>query len=134
MKDIIAKVFNVENTTIGVAAVLAPVHGIMLAVGALIFIDLFTGIWRAWKVKEKITSNGLRRTITKMVAYQLGIVTALILEKYLMTGVPMIQIVAGIIGVTEAKSVFENITVITGIDFLSVIKDKLQGKKEVDKQ
>lgn len=122
-----------KNILLASLAVLAPIKAVMIATGALIFIDLITGIWRALKAKEKITSNGLRRTITKLAAYQLTIVTGFILQTYLLPEVPMVKLITALIGVTEGKSVLENISTITGVDFSEIIMKLLHGSKEQDK-
>ena len=69
----------------GIAA-LAPVHTVMIVVGILIFFDLFTGIWAACKRSEKISSAALRRTVSKMLIYQIAVMTAFLVENYLLGG------------------------------------------------
>jgi hypothetical protein len=112
--------------------VLAPVKPIMLAVGVLICVDLITGLWASLKRKRKITSRGLRRTIGKMLAYQLAIITAFVMETWLLPDVPMVKVVSGLIGVTETKSVFENLSFITGVDFIQLVLGKLQQPEHKD--
>lgn len=112
---------------------LAPIHPVMLVTGALIFIDLGCGIWRAKKRGENIDSSGLRRTITKLFAYQVVIVTGYMIETVIMVGfldLPITKIIASFIALTELKSILENISIITGIDFWTAIKDKLQPPKD----
>lgn len=122
-----------SKSSLLVLALLAPIKSTMIAAGVLIAVDLACGIWRAVKSGEPITSNGIRRTITKLVAYQMAIVTAFIMEKYMLDFIPVVKAVSGLIAITEAKSIFENLKVITGVDFLSLVLEKLQGKKEIDK-
>lgn len=105
-----------------VFAILAPIHSLMIATGCLIIIDLITGVWRAIKAKERVTSNKLRRTLSKIVSYQLCLITAFILETYIVQGVPFIKITAGLVSLTEGKSIFENLHKITGINILSSLK------------
>jgi hypothetical protein len=110
---------------------LAPVRATMIAVSVMVLIDLITGIWAAHRRKEKITSNGIRRTISKTLAYQIAIFSSFLMEKYFLSGIPVVKVVAGLIGTTEFKSVLENLSSITGIDFLQVVIEKFQGKKIV---
>lgn len=118
-----------------ILAILAPVKGTMIAAGVLIIIDMLTGIWRAKKSGEPITSNGFRRTLSKMAAYQLAIVTGFIMEKYLgLDFIPIVKVIGGLIALTEGKSALENISAITGVDFWKALLEKLQGKKEIEKQ
>lgn len=117
-----------KNLLLVSLSILAPIKAVMLASFALIMIDLITGVWCAVKRKEAVVSSGFRRTISKIVAYELALVAALIMEQYLMSGsIPVIKIVAGLIAVTEGKSVMENLSEITGVDFLKVLVDKIQG-------
>ena len=111
------------NIFLAIMAALAPIHAIMISVGVLIFIDLFTGIWAALKRKEKIQSAIMRRTISKIVIYQLAVISAFILETYLLPSVPATKIVAGVIGLVEFKSVIENSnTIVDGDVFRSILR------------
>jgi hypothetical protein len=121
----------IPKTGLALLALLAPIHSLMIATGVLIFMDLFTGLWRAIKVKEPITSNGLRRTVTKLLAYQLAIITAWIMQTYLMVDfIPPVKIVASVIAITEAKSILENLSKISGTDLWSLLLEKFQGSKD----
>lgn len=116
---------------ITILAVLAPVQSLMFALCGLIAIDLVTGLWRARRAKEKITSNGLRRTVTKVLAYNLAIITGFILEQYFVGSIlPAAKIIASFIAVTEVKSILENVSVITGLDLKQLIFRLAQGQKD----
>lgn len=108
---------------------LAPIKAVMLATGFLIMADLITGVWAAHKRKEKITSNGLRNTITKMFAYQACIITGFVVESHLLPEIPFVKVIAAMIAITEVKSFFENMHVISGIDFWSELLKKVHGNK-----
>lgn len=90
--------------------------------------DLVVGVWAARVRKEPITSAGFKRTIIKILAYELVVMLGFLTEQYL-TGdlVPVVKILAGLIGMTELKSVLENIEYITGIPLLKVMVEKLAG-------
>jgi hypothetical protein len=110
-------------------AALAPVQGVMFAAGFLIMVDLITGIWRSIKSGERINSNKLGLTLAKMTAYQMLIVTALVMQTFLIPLVPCVSLVAGAIAAREGLSVFENISIITGTDFVSVLIERLNPIK-----
>lgn len=108
---------------LSVMAIFAPIQTVLITVGVLIFIDLIFGIMAARKRKEQITSSALRRTVTKMFVYQVTIMTAYLGEIYLLGGlIPVVKMVAGVIGVVEIKSLLENSSELTGLDFKAIIK------------
>lgn len=93
----------------------APIQPMIFAVIALILIDLITGIWAALKRDEKIQSACLRRTVTKTAVYQFALVSAFIVEKWLLgDSLPLVKFVTSIISLTETLSIFENLNVIYG--------------------
>lgn len=105
-------------------AVLAPIHAVMIVVGVLIFIDLATGLFAALKRKEPISSSAMRRTISKFFVYQIAVVTAFIVETYLLHNIlPATKFVSMVIGMVELTSVLENCNTIYGGNlFKSLIK------------
>jgi hypothetical protein len=108
---------------------LAPIKAILCAVIFLVIIDMITGVWASFKRKEPITSNGLRHTVTKMLAYMTCVVTGFVVETNLIPDLPLIKIIAAMIAMTEMKSFFENITDISGVDFWSAVLKKLNGNR-----
>lgn len=112
--------------------IFAPIKAALIAAMALAMVDLVAGIWAAKARKEPITSSGLKRTILKVLVYEVVIMLGYITEKY-MTGdlVPIVKVLAGLIGVTELKSIVENLRDITGVPLLQLISKKL-GQIERD--
>lgn len=111
--------------------ILAPIQATMITVGFLIFLDTGTGIWAAFKRQEKITSAALRRTISKMIIYQLAVISGYLVETYLMMGlIPVAKVVAGYIGLVELKSILENGNVILGTDIFKLLIRKLGSKND----
>ncbi len=112
-----------------IASTLAPINPILISCGALIIADMVTGMVAAKKRKEKIQSAEMRRTLTKMFVYQIAIISAFILEKYMLQDLmPVSKIVAGVIGMIEFKSILENASTIAGQDILKLVMDKLGSK------
>lgn len=116
-----------------ILAILAPIQSVMLAAAALILLDLVTGVWCALKTKQVVTSNGLRRTVTKMCAFQIAILTAFLMEQYLLVGIPCVKVIAGLIATAEGKSILENVSIISGVDLVKTLLSKLQDVKLQDK-
>jgi len=115
-----------KSILISAFAVFAPIYAIMASVGFLIFADLILGIVAAKKRGEKIKSSAMRRTVSKILVYQLAIMTGFICETYLIGGlIPISKLVAAVIGSVEIKSIFENCDSINGEPILGKIIKKL---------
>lgn len=111
------------------ASVLAPIKSLLIACGALIVADMITGIMAARKRGEPIKSAEMRRSLSKMVVYQVAIISGFVLEQYMLEGLlPVSKVVAGVIGMVEFKSVLENTSAIAGQDVLKLVLDKLGSK------
>jgi phage-related holin len=110
-------------TFLGILAVLAPIQAVMISVGFLIFADLITGILAAKKTGKKITSAGIRRTVSKMLVFQIAVISGFVVEIYIGVPLPVAKIVASAIALSELVSVLENVQKITGENvFAKVIK------------
>ncbi len=123
------------NIGLAIAAVFAPVQHVMLVTLIMIAIDLVTGILAARKQAIAINSSGLRRTITKLFIYELTIALGYLVETY-MTGptIPVVKIITSFIGLTELKSVMENLDIINGSSLLKTIIEKLGSSNGADGQ
>lgn len=114
-----------------IIVVLAPIEAVMATVGFLIFVDLISGMWAAHKRKEPITSAALRRTISKMIIYQIAVISGFLIETYLVGGsLPISKVVAGFIGIVEFKSILENGNTILGTDVFKLLIQKLGSKND----
>lgn len=122
------------SLSVSALAVIAPLYATMAAVGFLVFADLVTGVWSAYKRKEEITSAGLRRTISKTIIYLGATICGFLVERY-MTGptVPVTKVVAGFIGLTELKSILENSNSILGMDLFKALINKLGSDNDQPK-
>lgn len=119
------------NLLLSIFAVFAPIKALIFSVGFLIFVDCVTGVWAAKTRGEKISSAALRRTVSKMVIYQMAILSGFLVEHYMISELfPISKLVAGAIGMVEFKSVLENSTVITGQDLFKSLIQKLGSKND----
>ncbi len=121
-----------------IVTLLTPIHAIMITVGFLIFADLVLGIMAANKRGEKITSAVMRRTLSKILVYQLVVVSGFVAETYLLGGVmPISKLAAGAIGLVEVTSLVENANSILGYNVFKQLLSKLgseNDKPESDKK
>jgi len=61
-----------------------PVVPLLLLVGGFILFDTILGIWAAKKRGEKITSRKLGNIIPKMILYQMAVLSAFVLDVWLL--------------------------------------------------
>jgi len=116
------------------ASILAPIQSILITCGVLIIADTVTGMMAAKKRGEKIQSAQMRRSVSKMVVYQIAIISGFLLEKYMLHDfIPVSKIVAGVIGMVEFTSILENVSVIAGKDIVKLVLEKL-GSKNAEKK
>jgi len=115
-------------------AIFAPVKAVLLATGALIVFDFLTGILAAWKRQEPITSAQMRRTVSKMLIFQITVISAFLIEKFLLEGsLPITKLVGGVIGVTEGKSILENVETVYGQPIFKGILKQLSSHNDSDR-
>lgn len=118
---------GIVNILVPIAVFISPLYSTLLAVSFLVIVDLLTGIWASKKRGEPVSSNGIRRTISKTLAYHLVIITSYIIEKYLLLGIPILKTVVGLITISEVQSFFENIYFITDVDLWEKFINLIHG-------
>lgn len=113
------------------AAIFAPIQSLIVTTAVMIVIDLVTGIWAAIKRKEPITSAGLRRTVSKILVYEVAIMLAYLAEHYMSDAIPFVKMASAMVSVVELKSIYENLDGISGGDLLKSLVDKLGSKNQL---
>jgi phage-related holin len=113
---------------ISVLMYLSPVKNFVHLVSALIIIDLMTGILASWKSGKKITASRMAKTIYKLILYSVAIIATYLVQMIAADGVGLVRICALIIGATELKSIYENISRITGGDLFRMIWEVIKSK------
>jgi hypothetical protein len=97
-------------------AVFTPVLPTLLTVGFLIALDFIVGIYRAFKLGEEITSRKMGNTISKMLLYNITILSLWVFEKYILQdAIPITKIGAALISITELKSIDESVEKLIGV-------------------
>jgi len=88
----------------------------------MVVVDFITGLWKAIKSHEVITSKRMGDTIEKMVLYLIGIITSFVLQSHIGIEAVKIMWVFGTLIITrEYLSIIENIEILTGTKILKVI-------------
>lgn len=108
-------------------SVFAPVGPVLATILALVVVDLITGLVVSRKAGIPVTSEGLKKSVLKLSLYLIAALLAFLVGNYL-TGplVPVLNIVSGLIGITELKSVLENLDLISGGSLMKVIISAIQ--------
>jgi phage-related holin len=95
----------------------------------LVIIDMGTGIMAAKYRKEPITSKGMRRTVTKIMLYSVAIISAQGMQLVFLTPAGIDAhlpfVVAGLVALTEFKSLLENVEAVTQVPFIARITEVL---------
>lgn len=95
--------------------VFAPTKNVVITVMALSMVDLLLGVLVSRKQGLPISSNGLRRTIIKVCLYEVAVLSAFIVGKELVgPELPVMTMVTSLIGLTELKSILENLAALQG--------------------
>jgi phage-related holin len=107
----------------------SPIYPLLFTVGILVFADLLTGVFAAKKRGEVIHSKTMARTVSKCIFYFIAIILGRLMELNFLQGLPIANITAGYIALTEFKSNIENIDTITGTNIVKAVINKIHSKK-----
>lgn len=122
-----------ESLLLAMFAVFAPLKAVLLTTTVLVFADLISGLLAARKKKIPITSTGLKRTVGKIVLYEIALCLAFLAEHYLIGPMfPISKMVSAMIGLVEMKSILENMDIIAGQSVFQSVLTKItqsQGNK-----
>ena len=123
-----------------VSAFFLPISGILFLIGFAILVDTITGIWKAKKLKIKITSRGLSAIVSKLFLYEVAVILTYLIDKFILNdillqffSVPLMltKILSLVLVSIEAISISENYKSVKGIDIWSSLKRLLQRSKEI---
>lgn len=107
----------IDPATSAAAAVVAWFAGTgetLLVMLLAVALDFVTGLIKAWKLKDKVTSNRMRDTVIKLFLYCSTYLLVFAIAKATLWDVPLANVAASLILLTEAVSVCENVDAITG--------------------
>lgn len=113
-------------------SVLLPIKELMLTIGFLVGTDLAVGIWKALKTGQRIRSRRMSDTVTKLLLYQVAIISGFLIEKYVIVDmIPVSKLIGTVIAIIEFKSIIESIEAVTGKNLWDKIKS-IVGRKSED--
>ena len=108
-----------------------PVSGLFILVGFCIGLDTITGLWKARKLKEKISSRKLSGIISKMMLYEVTIILFFLIDKFILNAimlkffsVPLMltKIVSLILISIELMSINENVIAVKGLNLWEAMR------------
>jgi hypothetical protein len=117
-----------------------PISGILIMIGVLISIDTITGIWKAKKLGEKISSRKLSSIISKLALYEITVIMFFLIDKFILNEIiltffsvefMLTKVVALVLASIEVMSINENYKVVKGIDLWQSMKLLFARAKEV---
>lgn len=112
-------------------AVFLPIKELMLTIGFLVGADLVVGVWKAIKTGQRIRSRRMSDTVTKLLLYQLAIMSGFLIETFIISElIPITKLIATVVAIIEFKSIIESIESVTGKDLWSKIKTIIGRKSE----
>ena len=118
-----------------------PISGILLMIGVLICIDTITGIWKAKKIGEKITSRKLSSIISKLALYEITVIMFFLIDAFILNdiiltffSVPFMltKVVALVLASIEVMSINENYKIVKGIDLWQSMKLLFARAKDIN--
>jgi len=124
------------------SAFFLPIYGLMFLIGFAIFIDTVTGIWKAKKLKQRITSRGLSAVISKMLLYEITLILFYLIDFYILDrivltffSVPLMltKMLSLVLVSIEVVSINENYKTVKGIDLWVSAKKLINRAKELRK-
>ena len=101
------------NIVIPIIAFFEPTKEILLVVIFTVAIDLLSGIAKARKLKEKITSFRLRDTVIKLFFYLSLILIVFGLQFVCLWNIPLVNIIGSFTIFAELISISENLDILT---------------------
>jgi len=129
-----------------ITAFFMPISGIIFLVGFLILIDTITGIWKAKKLKQPITSRKLSAIISKLALYEVAVIMLYLIDYWILDAIvlkffsiPLMvtKITALTLCSIELISISENYKIIYGLNIWDSLKNLLKRgaelKDDVDK-
>jgi phage-related holin len=114
------------NLGIAFLSFLSPIVPLFASVSLLIATDFIFGVYRAHKLGT-LSSRKMGHTISKVLLYNLAVLTVYMIEKYVLQGdVPYSKIIVGVIAMVELKSIDESFKMLFGYSIYEKVKGQIK--------
>jgi len=123
-----------------VSAFFMPITGLMFLIGFAIFVDTITGVWKAKKLKQPITSRRLSSVISKMLLYEITVILFYLIDYFILNdivltffSVPLMltKMLSLVLVSIEVVSINENYKAVKGLDLWISAKNLITRAKEL---
>ena len=123
-----------------IGAFFLPISGILFLIGFAIVIDTITGVWKAKKLKVKITSRKLSAIVSKLMLYEVAVIGFYLIDFWILNdiilkffSVPLMltKILSLVLVSIEVMSINENYKAVKHIDIWSALKNLFARAKEI---
>lgn len=117
-----------------------PIVGILILIAASVILDTITGIWKAKKLKQPITSRRLSAIISKILLYEATVMLFYAMDKFLLNDIVLsffsielltTKVLALVLVSIEVISINENYKAIYQKDLWDALKNLFARAKEV---
>lgn len=130
----------IQYFVISLLAFFVPIQGLLIAVGAAIALDTFTGVYKSVKTKQPLVSRRFADVILKMLVYECVTIMIYIIDHFLLAeffcmwfsvNYFFTKTCAMVLIFTEMVSIKENIEQAHGINILQQIRNALKRTKDL---
>ena len=117
-----------------------PIVGILILIACSVLLDTVTGIWKAKKLKQPITSRRLSSIISKILLYEATVILFYLIDYFLVNDIvqsffSIEMLTTKVLALTlvsiEVISINENYKAVKGIDLWASLKNLFSRAKEV---
>ena len=117
-----------------------PIVGILILIAASVILDTITGIWKAKKLKQPITSRRLSAIVSKILLYEATVMLFYAMDYFLLNDIVIsffsielltTKVLALVLVSIELISINENYKAVKGIDLWASLKNLFARAKEV---
>lgn len=130
------------NAFAGLLLFFTPIQGLVIAVGLIVMLDTFTGVFKSVKLRgwSSIRSRTLSNIISKMLLYEMCIILLFPIDKFLLNDLLLelisvnyfaTKLTCIVIILIEGTSIKENVEEAMNIKIWKILKKILSRAKEV---
>jgi len=130
----------IQYFLISLFAFFVPIQGLLIAVGAAITLDTFTGVYKSVKTKQPLISRRFADVVLKMLVYECVTIMIYTIDHFLLSEFFCLwfsvnyfftKTCAMVLIFTEMVSIKENIEQAHGINILRQIRNALKRTKDL---